>query len=374
MRVRDRMAIAIHHRRGSFSDRWIEYCKERGVHYEVVNCHQSDIVERLRSFDALLWHWHQNDAKAILFARQLIASLQNMNICVFPNIGTCWHFDDKVGQKYLLESIGAPLVPSYVFYDKEDALKWIEQAAFPKVFKLRVGAGSCNVRLVRSRREARVLCRQAFGRGFPAVAGYLADMRTRLRKTKSRTQFWDKLRRVPKTIGHSLALRYQMPRQKEYLYFQDFLPDNSYDTRLVIIGNRCFGLRRYCRKGDFRASGSGLLDYTPSAIDLRCIEIAFDVARKIRSQSVAFDFLSDGCSHPRIGELSYGFPVGPFLEDCPGHWDKDLNWHEGKMWPQDAILEDVLERIRSGSTRGLHEASPVPSLRGSSVRAGWQGL
>lgn len=44
---------------------------------------------------------------------------------------------------------------------------------------------------------------------------------------------------------------------KGYIYFQDFIPNNNYDTRVKVIGNRCAALRRYNRKNDFRASGSG---------------------------------------------------------------------------------------------------------------------
>ena len=30
---------------------------------------------------------------------------------------------------------------------------------------------------------------------------------------------------------------------------------------------------------------------------------------------------------------------------CAGWWDESLDWHEGSVWPQDAILEDMLEHI-----------------------------
>ena len=60
----------------------------------------------------------------------------------FPNFKTVWHFDDKLGQKYLFESIKAPLVTSYAFLYKAGALLWANKASFPKVFKLRGGAGS----------------------------------------------------------------------------------------------------------------------------------------------------------------------------------------------------------------------------------------
>ena len=78
MRESNSVKIAIHHRPGSFSDRWIESCKEKQVAYSIVSCYDSDIIARLRDFDMLLWHWHQVDTKAILFARQLILSLQNL--------------------------------------------------------------------------------------------------------------------------------------------------------------------------------------------------------------------------------------------------------------------------------------------------------
>ena len=55
-----------------------------------------------------------------------------MGTPVFPNYNTSWHFDDKVGQKYFLEAIDAPLVPSHIFYSKKEALEWIKNAKSQK--------------------------------------------------------------------------------------------------------------------------------------------------------------------------------------------------------------------------------------------------
>jgi hypothetical protein len=93
------------------------------------------------------------------------------------------------------------------------------------------------------------------------------------------------------------------------------------------------------RIGDFRASGSGRIVYEPLRIDLRCVEIAFKVVRKLHTQSLAFDFLMDGNNEPRIGEISYCFAAKAI---CPGYWDIQMQWHDGYVWPQDAIIEDVL--------------------------------
>jgi len=154
--------IGIHDRPGSFSGRWISYCTDKGIPFRRVDCLATDVVMQCDGLDGLLWHWSQDDPESILVARQIIASLERKGIIVFPNVNTCWHFDDKVAQKYLLEAIGAPLIPTWVFTNKEDALGWIEGTTWPKVFKLRCGAGSTNVRLVRSHSQAAALCRQAF--------------------------------------------------------------------------------------------------------------------------------------------------------------------------------------------------------------------
>jgi glutathione synthase/RimK-type ligase-like ATP-grasp enzyme len=148
------MKIAIHHREGSFSDRWIAYCEEKKIDYKIVNAYSNDIVQQVEGCDAFMWHFHQSDYRDMQFAKALIMSLETKGIRCFPDSKTCWHFDNKVWEKYLLEAIGAPLVPSYVFYTKTEALRWARSTSFPKVFKLKGGASASNVRLARTRQEA----------------------------------------------------------------------------------------------------------------------------------------------------------------------------------------------------------------------------
>jgi len=338
------ITIGIHDRPGSFSDRWITYCTDNGIPFRRVNCLASDIMSQCEGLDGLLWHWAHGIPSDLLVARQIIAALMTKNIVVFPNVATCWHYDDKVAQKYLLEAIGAPLIPTWIFTNQSDALRWIKTASFPKVFKLRCGAGSSNVRLVRSRNEAIALCRRAFGPGFPAVSGYLTDVRTRIRKTKITRDFWMKIGRAPKSILNGIVLQRQMHRERGYIYFQEFLPDNAFDTRITVIGDRAFGFMRANRPNDFRASGSGSIFYEPSKIDPRCVTIAFQVADQIGTQSLAFDFLFNSQHEPLIGEISYCY-IPAAVQTCAGQWDRQGIWHTGHLWPQDRIIEDVLTAI-----------------------------
>jgi glutathione synthase/RimK-type ligase-like ATP-grasp enzyme len=337
-------SVAIHHRENSYSDRWITNCEQSAIHYRLVNCLDSDIIEQLSSSDALLWNWDHGDPREQLVARHVIMAAEAMGMTVFPNTSTCWHFDDKIAQKYLLEAIGAPLVPTHVFYGLKEALQWIDKASFPKVFKLRRGAGSSNVRLVHSAYEARRLAKRAFAGGFKPIPGYGFDASKRFRAARRRGDLLNVVKRIPQVLAKVRDSNRLMGRENGYLYFQEFIPGNNFDTRVTVIGDRAFAFTRNVRSGDFRASGSGDIVYDSNRIHQKCLEIAFEVTRKVGSQSMAFDFVSDGNQQPLILEVSYCYNAEAVYL-CPGHWDARLNWHQGNIWPQDAILVDLITSV-----------------------------
>ena len=344
------MKIAIHRRVGSFSDRWIDYCEMKMIPFKIVNCYDSDIILQLNDCAGLMWHWDQNDYKAVLFARQLTFALEKKKIKVFPDINTALHFDDKVGQKYLLEAINAPIVNSYVFYSKEDAFKWINSVTFPKVFKLRGGAGSVNVSLLNSRKHAIKHVNKAFGKGFSPINKW-----TRL---KDRIWAFKRDRDLLSMKGIlsgfvrlfiPLELERFSHKEKGYIYIQDFLPKNNFDTRMIVVGERCFGVRRYCRDGDFKASGSGLKGYDVNFFDKEIIKQSFSIANKLQTQSLALDFIWDN-EKPKIIEISYCYIMGDFYDNCPGYWDRDLKWHDKEVDPQRFIIEDFIKTLSCETT------------------------
>ena len=337
------MKIAIHHRLNSFSDRWIDYCKKKNINYKIVNAFDNNIIAQLKDCDAFIWHHHHGHSKDVLVAKKVLFALEHAGIRVFPNFNTAWHFDDKVAQKYLLEAIDAPLVPSYVFYDKQDATDWAKRTTYPKVFKLKGGAGATNVKLVKNQIDALKLINRAFGKGFPQF-DRLNHLKENYNKYKSGQ---NTLLGVSKGIGRSVIppnFSKQQPPEKGYAYFQDFLPGNDCDLRVIVIGDKACALKRFVRKDDFRASGSGLLDYNKENLDERCIELAFKVDKKIKAQSTSYDFAYDYNNNPLIIEISYGFPT-KFCDPCPGYWDSCLNWHEGKLNPQEWMIENLLKNI-----------------------------
>ncbi len=299
---------------------WTDYCDSHCINYIIVNPYDTNIIEKVSGCDVFVWHHSQTNYKDLLFANQLLFALQQSGMAVYPDFNSTWHFDDKVGQKYLLEAVGAPLVKSYAFYDKHEALKWARETSYPKVFKLRCGAASTNVKLIHSFQECKRIINKAFETGFPPYDS-LGALREGIKQQKG-----------IKHIGFCLYRLLFTPKQykyikseKGYVYFQDFMPDNHFDTRVIVIGGRyACAERRMNRKGDFRASGSGKFSYED--IDPKIVRTAFDASKHLKMQSVAFDFIYDKNGQPKIVEICFGFGVKG-IKHSPGYYTNDMVWH-----------------------------------------------
>lgn len=322
------MKIAIAKNKSDLVTQWIQYCINHGLAYILVDVYDTRIIDNLRDCDVFLWHHHHGDYRDVNFAKQLLNSIDAIGLTVYPDYNTGWHFDDKVGEKYLFEALGLPAVSSFVFYDKRTAIEWARFTTYPKVFKLRGGAGSSNVRLVQSYSQAKHLIKKSFSSGFPTFSR-ISYFKERLSQWKSgKENFLAVIKGLYRLIklpeGTSL-----LPNQKGYAYFQDFMPNNDYDTRVVVIGGKyAFAEKRYVREGDFRASGSGSFDY--DNIDTDIIRLAFDAAKSIKAQSIAFDFIYDENRRPLIVEMSYAFGTHG-ISKAPYFWKDDMSCHKNNI-------------------------------------------
>ncbi|UWX61502.1 hypothetical protein N0B40_04295 [Chryseobacterium oranimense] len=341
------MKIAIHHRKGSFSDRWIEYLEDKNIPYVILNAFDNDIIAQVKQHQVthFMWHFNQNYYEDMLHARTLFRSISQIGIKTFPSEDTYWHFDDKVAQKYLLEALEVPLVKADVFYHKKEAEDYIEKTWFPKVFKLKGGAGSINVKLIKTKSQARKIVNQAFGRGFDAFDSWtvFTDTIERFWRQKTTHNFLRVLKWGFK--GIFVDKQYKVfPKQRNYVYFQEFIPGLTYDIRLIVIGDKCYYLKRNTRDNDFRASGSGMLEFAPGKFNLEAVDIAFKTARQLKMICVAYDFIFDAEDRPLIVEISYGFQ--PYVYDqCQGFFDPALNWNESHVNLEYEIVRNFLNEF-----------------------------
>jgi glutathione synthase/RimK-type ligase-like ATP-grasp enzyme len=254
----------------------------------------------------------------------------------FPNLNTCWHYDDKIKQYYLLKSLGYPIADSWIFYDKKHALEWMEDADYPLIFKLKKGAGSNNVILINNKKEAKKIINKMFGKGIVSEERIPHAGKIKYKDIESFIRHKADKYILNKIRGHSLTT---WQTEKNYVLFQKYLPNNSFDTRIRVIGNRASAVRRFVRKNDFRASGSGDWDLDHTKIDLEFVDLALRISKELQFQSMGYDFLYDENGKPSICEISYNFP--DYIEW--GYWDQKLNWHDFKYVPPFLHLMHALD-------------------------------
>ncbi len=338
--------IAIHQSDFGFHTRWVRYCLQHRIPFIRVDCYSNDVIEHLSNCSSLMWHHAHGNPCDLIVAKQILFALEHSGFVVFPNFNTGWHFDDKLGQKYLMEALGLPTPTNYGFYSRESAIAWAKVAEFPKVFKLRGGAGASNVLFVKNRSHAERIIRKAFGAGFPSYDPW-GSLKERWRSYRSgKASFNEPLKGLLRFLRPPEFAKIQ-GRQRGYVLFQDFVPNNSCDTRVIVIGDKAFGLKRFVRPNDFRASGSGQFDYERETFEPQCIELAFHISERIGNQVGAYDFVIDSNRQPLLLEMSYGFSAEAY-DQCPGYWDQKLNWHPAPFNPYAWMVDSVLDQTSAG--------------------------
>jgi hypothetical protein len=179
------------------------------------------------------------------------------------------------------------------------------------------GSGSLGVELVRDRNHARKIVQQAF-----SVAGRA-----------------------------TCSLYF---RQKDYVYFQDYIPNDGYDLRVLIIGNWAFGYYRKVLQGDFRASGMNIIE--KREIPEEAIRVAWKANQVIKSPMLVVDLVRALDGTYTIIEFSpicqVEKPAQLAVNDVPGVYvieDRSIRFMEGKFWVHELALKEFL----------LHDYLPV---------------
>jgi hypothetical protein len=197
---------------------------------------------------------------------------------------------------------------------------------------------------LKSVHQAQRLIRRSFGKGFKQKRRlhFLRERLWQFRRDHDLRSLLNLAKGIARLFIPTPAER-SFARERNYVYFQKFIPNASYDIRVVVIGDRAFGLRREVREGDFRASGSGRIVFDREHIPLACVRIAYQTIDRSGLQSAAFDFVMDN-HKPKIVEVSYAFTAHVY-ESCPGFWNRELVWYPEPVSPEAFMIEDFISAI-----------------------------
>jgi len=322
-----------------FSDALLNRQKEGyPLRYKVINMETRNWVLEVTPFDVVIWKPSYMGPESALHFKEKVYFLEHhLGKLVVPNYETIWHFESKIAQSYIFQSHRIWIPSTTVSFDYHDAISALEQTRLPIVFKESHGAGGQNVYLVKEKLEAKrsllkIFCHQ------------LWREETRKRNSKIRLYlsaldkrwFWFKL--IGKILGDEFF---------KASYWQEFVSQNDKDLRITVIGDRyAFGFWRKNRPNDFRASGSGLIDYQ-LAIPEGPLRYCLKINKELNFDSMAYDILFNDEGFV-ITEMSYSYSDSA-IQNSGGHYelqeDDKLVYVEGHVWPQEFWIEWALHRI-----------------------------
>ena len=310
------------------------------LRYQVVNLDKHDWAEVVAPFDIVIWKPANMGPKGSSYFKEKIYFLEKfMGKTVMPNFDSIRHFESKAAQSYLFKKFCLSTPGTFVSFDYQDSIDHLKIAHLPLVFKTSYGAASRNVELIQE---------QNIGR--------------RMIENNFQQQMWDEQKNQKKTNGIMLFSQIfkrwfwikvfntffengDLSNRFGSIYWQEFIPGNKADLRITVIGDRfAFGFWRNNRVGDFRASGSGRLDYE-SEIPQFCLQYCVKINRLLNFDSMAYDILFTDKGFV-INEISYAY-LDTAIFNSKGYyniWDDKCEFIKGHVWPQELWVEWALNR------------------------------
>ena len=137
--------------------------------------------------------------------------------------------------------------------------------------------------------------------------------------------------------------------QKDYLYFQDYVPNDGYDVRVIVVGNRMSGYYRRVPSGDFRASGMNLVQ--ERELPEQALRIARRVYEILKSPMVVVDMLKSLEGEYRIIEISPLCRIDTCgelkVQGIPGYYvvrGDSYSFQPGRLWVPELALKEFFAR------------------------------
>ena len=279
------------------------------IPYSIYDIGSSKWQDEAEKLDVVIWQPNsspdiQAEAKSKIYFLERYCGKK-----CFPSYDEIWSYEDKVRSSFLYRHFRLPAVPTFTTNSKEDALKFLNVATFPIISKITTGSSSYGVLKLKNKKEAVRYVNACFSE-------------------KGRKTYWP------------------FERQKNYVYFQKFINDANYDLRIIVVGNKIFGYYRYPKPGDFRASGSGVLE--KKTLPEQAMTIAIGVKKILKSTSLVVDMVySEKEEKYYIIETSIFCGIDTsaqlVIDGKAGYYEytgEEFIFKEGRFWIQELTLEE----------------------------------
>lgn len=190
---------------------------------------------------------------------------------------------------------------------------------FPYVYKNIIGAGSSGVKLIKNLKDRKKTIEEK-------------------EKTNFKRRTLNLARRVKLSSDEYATYKYNKKNFSPYV-IQPFIENLKFDYKVLVFWDKLYVLKRNIKTNDFRASGSGLFEFTkpPEALLNYAEEIFFNLDTPYASLDICIS--GSQCHLIEFQALNFG----PYaLVESPGFYHRvDMKW---EFMKQPSNLEDEFSR------------------------------
>jgi len=221
-------------------------------------------------------------------------------------------------------------------------LDWLSnKAKYPIVAKLRTGSGSNGVTLLKTKKQATKYAKIMFSKGLDPSPSLMYKAYSKAQSSRNLKTILSRMKKIPTFLSTRRHAK-MLPYEKGYCYFQEFIPNDGYDIKIVVIGDKLSYFARNVRKGDFRASGGGDILYNRKLVTKPIIDSAFDTSDKLGLQCMGFDYVVDNNTGAGlIIEMCFCFDWR-LVYDAGGYFKRDGTWVDSPISAPEEILTNLV--------------------------------
>lgn len=217
---------------------------------------------------------------------------------VVPSFEHLMAHENKGYQALYRDLIGIEHLNGSYHVSKEDLIR-----PFPYVYKTVGGAGGTGVRLISGNLDVASVMLSDFRVSFFRA---VKNLIRRLHLSKQRYDIY----------------KYRYSAFRQWVQ-QEYIEELDGDYKVLVFGEKYYPLRRYVRKGGFKASGSGLIAFDTPPVEV--LYFSKKIYESLNCPYVSLDIAMDG-NVPKLIEYQ-GLNFGPkAVKLSKGYWALDSNW------------------------------------------------
>lgn len=288
-----------------FDDRHKHYvaaCEDLNIKYEIIDLKSADWINLIlkSNCDGFL-HMPscQKQVYKDMYDQKLFFISEVMKLPIYPRFIESYIYESKRGMAYWLEINGFPHAKTYVFYNKKEAVNFVNNRIdWPLYFKTNLGSAAIGVKKIKNKKHATRIINRTFSKNFFYGKGY--------------TKWY-----------HSKKWRISIPiiddKQHNCVIFQDAV-DAIVEWRILKIGDSFFGHQKLNKNGYF--SGSGLVGWEKPPEKL--LNLIKEVCEKGNFDSMDLDIFEDKNGRYWINEMQTIFgsynQSQMYIDNVPGRF------------------------------------------------------